>query len=152
MKIKALITMLVLGSSSLALAEPTRIDARQDAQVDVRDHRDANWNDRDHRGPVAPAWITLASSWLRDGRTVLPINPRSGRFSTLKIESTGSARISAVMVEFANGQTQFVKVAQQLGSHQPITIDLAGNKRGIKRVVLTSHASRRGANVSVLAA
>jgi hypothetical protein len=163
MKISAhlttLVTTFILGSSSLALAQPgMATDHRQDAQLEAHGQlgvRGDRWNHQPP-APVAPVWITLASSALRDGRTILPVNPRSGRFSTLMLESTGSAQISGVSIEFANGQKQFVKLAQQLDSRRPLTIDLDGNKRSIKSVVVISRSSnhwmRRAANISVLAA
>ena len=45
---KALITLLILGTSSVALARPITVDHRDDSYYE-RDHRDDSYYERDHR-------------------------------------------------------------------------------------------------------
>src|SRR5690242_14610347 len=103
MKIKALITTLVLGTSSLAVAAPA-----------VRDHRTpvvapapaAFW----HRPAPRPMYpVTLASSQTVNGRDVIRVSAAQRAFTKLELRSTkGRTKLDKVMITFANGGTQLI--------------------------------------------
>jgi hypothetical protein len=169
MNLKALVTMLVLGSSSVALARPVAVSGSAGASITVRDHRAP----RDYRAPVpapapahdgsyrtpppfVPLWVTLGTeSRIIDGAMAFRVNPtlRSARFSALKLQSAGGkSLIHRVEIQFANGRTQVVQLNQYLTAASPtITIDLAGDAaRAIRNVTVVGRNARQS-SYSVLA-
>jgi hypothetical protein len=151
MNIKAIIASLVLGSSSIAMASPS---------VTVSANAQASYGTvvRDHRAPAAPPiitpvtqparwqWkppvyrqVTLASNLhLAAGRASVSVGAQAGRFNTLQITAaTGRTLIKQVYVQFENGQWQAVKnLDRTLGANQTLTVDLDGNRRAIRQVVV----------------
>ena len=166
MNLKALITTLVLGSSSVAMAHPVPAPI-------VREHRapiaDDYWTVPANPAPVyqpmhrpmppqpAPvyepafhrsSWVTLASvNRIVDGRMSFRVGPAGERFSTLMLQNqAGKALISRVLIQFANGRTQVVEVNQYLNAANPtITIDLEGRARKIAKVTVIGRNARQSA-------
>jgi len=128
----------------------------------VRDHRD------DDRAPAAApnaiyyrdgqSWrgvpkplvyrpVTLASG-LRlgpDGRASIAVGGQAGRFDTLQLSSSaGKTFIQRVTVQFNNGQSQVVGLRRTLDGDETLTIDLAGNHREIRRIVVTGNELSTG--------
>ncbi len=147
MKLTALITTLVLGSSSVAMARP--------AAPIVRDHRPPVQYPApvyqpapqpapiyrpapDYRRPHHRSWVTLGGiNYQIDGE--MQFRGRYGqRFSTLKLQTAGGkALIYRVLVQFQNGRTQVVELNQYLRASNPtITIDLKGQERAIAKVTV----------------
>jgi hypothetical protein len=143
MKIKALITTLVLGTSSVALAAPA-----------VRDHRapvvvqNAAW----HRPAPRPMYpVTLASSQKIDGRELIRVAASQRAFTKLELRSkAGRTKLDKVMITFANGGTQLIDCNTLLTGNQTFSIDLKGNNRNIKSIVLVGSSGRR-ASLDVVA-
>ena len=163
MNIKAIIASLVLGSSSVAMAAPSvTVSATAEGSYDtaiVRDHRNApvmaqpaiqptyrregwhggGWNGEGMLPPVYRP-VTLASglSFARDGRTFIAVGGQAGRFGTLKIDAAGGRTfIKQVYVQFANGQEQVVRnLDRMLSGNDCLTLDLDGNHRAIRRIVV----------------
>ena len=113
MKIKALITTLVLGSSSLALAAPGRSRSPRPARRLSRRlmlgsyGQAATAGTGPRRGPMYP--VTLASSQKVNGREVIRVAPSQRAFTKLELRSTaGRTKLDKVMITFANGGTQLV--------------------------------------------
>src|SRR5262245_29570894 len=134
MNIKALITTLVLGSSSVAMARPVSPEF-------VRDHRahpapaddcnddtvqtlpapaprpvyqtgtwnrpvNWNWNGGYYRQP-APMLLGSGLHFANDGRTFLHVGADKGLFNTVRIDGfTGRTLIEQVVIEFEGGQVQ----------------------------------------------
>ncbi len=156
MKIKALITTLVLGSSSLALAAPV-YQAPYTAPT-VRDHR-----------PPAPApvpapapapqygygWqkpvarpVVLANDTRVNGRSSIKVAPSTRMFTKLELKAqNGRTDLDRVLITFGNGQTQLVQLAGKLSgilsANKSLTIDLNGGARNIKSVTLIGSSNRR---------
>lgn len=168
MNIKALITtLLVLGSSSVALARPVTASGHAGAPI-VRDHRahgpsapafepafePAYGGATYHSRRFVPLWATLgAESRIVDGEMAFHVNPYRGRFTTLKLQSTsGKSLVYRVKIQFANGRTQVVELNRYLNASSPtITIDLAGDAaRAIRKVTVVGRNARQSA-YSVLA-
>ena len=179
MNIKAIIASLVLGSSSVAMATPsvTVSAAVHDSYGTpvVCDHRaDDAFDTRCESPPImgsggwsgGGAWeggrplpavyrpVTLASGmhFANDGRTFITVGSQAGRFETLQINATGGRTfIKQVYVQFDNGQEQVVRnLDRMLVGDQSLTLDLDGNRRAIRRIVVygngLNHAGRhRGA-------
>jgi hypothetical protein len=172
MNIKAIIASLVLGSSSIAMASPSvtfsaTAQGSYGTQV-VRDHRtDESWNKpiaqpiaapvyyRDGHGdgwrrPMPPVYrpVTLASDmqFARDGRTSITVGAQAGRFNTLQISgAAGKTLIKQVYFQFDNGQEQIVRdLNRVLVGSQSLSLDLDGNFRAIRRVIVYGNGLTSG--------
>jgi len=166
MNIKALITLVVLGSSSVAMARP--VAPSYQGGIIVRDHRD-------HRAPAplptpapaplpapvpapapsfVPLWVTLgAESRIVDGEMAFRVKPTMGRFTSLQLQSSsGKSLIYRVLIQFSNGKTQAVELNQYLNaSNRKIMIDLDGEwARSIAKVTVVGR-NARNSSYSVLA-
>jgi hypothetical protein len=149
MNIKAIIASLVLGSSSVAMAAPgvsvsATVQGSYGTTV-VRDHRapvvtqPIIWHVPERMPPVYRP-VTLASglSFANDGRTFITVGSQAGRFGTLKIDAAGGRTfIKQVYVQFDNGQEQVVRnLDRTLSGNDCLTLDLDGNRRAIRRIVV----------------
>jgi len=169
MKIKALVTMLVLGSSSLALA-----DAYPAYGPTVRDHR--------YTPPVAaplPAppvvaapqapvaqfhgqlgfWrkpapqlrpVLLADDTRVSGWSMINVSQANRMFTKLEVKAaSGRTDLDRVLITFGNGQRQVVslrgKLEGKINAQKSLTIDLDGGARNIKSIMLIGTSGRRGA-------
>jgi len=158
MNIKALVTMLVLGSSSIAMAHPVTYSSYEGAPI-VRDHRTpapAPAYDGSLRTPppFVPPWITLGTeSRIVDGEMAFRVGPQMGRFSTLKLQTAfGKSLIYRIQVRFSNGATQTVEVNRYLNASNPaITIHLDGSRSRAIRSVTVVGRNARQSSFSVLA-
>jgi hypothetical protein len=152
MNIKALITMLVLGSSSVAMAHPVSYSGFEGAPIAVRDHRMPA--PVLHSGPFVPQWTTLGTErQIASGAMKFRVGPSLGKFSMLKLQTAaGKSLINRVEIQFMNGATQTVALNQYLNASNPIiTIDLAGDwARSIRNVTVVGKNARQSA-YSVLA-
>jgi hypothetical protein len=178
MSLKALITTLVIGSSSVALAAPA-----VSYGPTVRDHRDSDSRVSDHRNAiditasadirfqqaqrpvrpmppvytppvyVAPTWVTLANDMQVNGRTSIKVAPTARQFTKLELRAEqGNTSIDKVMIVFGNGRSQVVDLKTKLGKRDSsISIDLNGNARSIERIVLVGRSNGRRASLDVLA-
>jgi len=163
---KALITLLIIGTSSVALAQPAIVDHRNDYSFEERDHR---FDERDHdRRPdldrgYARAFgyrmrpVTLASNVSlmrqrnRDQRPLLvDVDSRMGSFKTLRIDHVeGRAYINDIVLVLANGRTTTIDVNQMLSYRSPsITIDL--NNRAITGIYFYGSTERGRASFNVI--
>lgn len=174
MQLKALITTLILGSSSVALADtqirdhrtPTHTIAtttvvapapvvtkptlvvtnRLDGRVDGR------WNIVRRRQPLT--YVSLANNLALDGRANIALKPTKRQFSKLELRAEGNGRTRVkVIVFFGNGRTQTIDLDAKLHSkkQRAISIDLKGDTRNIERVILVGKSNGRNASVDVLA-
>lgn len=165
MNLKTILVSLVLGSSSIALAAPAA-PAPTSATVVVRDHAagteytatDAqtarpsaiDYKDgQSWRGiPKPPVYrpVTLASGMrLSSGRASIAVGSQAGKFDTLQLTaSAGKTFIQQVVVQFNNGQNQVVGLRKTLDGNDTLTIDLAGNHREIRKIVVTGNELSTG--------
>lgn len=167
-KLTALITTLVLGSSTVAMADPQRwYDDRDDVRDDRRsrfddrdgrfDRRVFGWRDRrdgDDAGPrrYRHAWVALSAPIeLARGRDVIDVRDR-GTFTQLRLQTTnGASRIDRVVVRFVDGTRQVVRLDRVLDPRSPmVEVLLDGNNRRIDRVVVIGD-SRRNAAIQLFA-
>ncbi|HSK05122.1 MAG TPA: hypothetical protein VK932_27925 [Kofleriaceae bacterium] len=164
MNLKALITTLVLGSSSVAMAHPGHAPT-------VRDHRAPTYQQPTyqqpayqpvrHQAPIyrspyqspfyRPVWVTLGSvDDIVDGEMSFRVGrfAHDRQFTTLKLQSQGGkSLINRVQIRFANGRTQVVELNQYLTASSPsITIDLKGQQaRSIAKVTVIGRNARQSA-------
>lgn len=156
MKLMALLTTLLLGSSSVAMARPayhpTPAPAPSKAPV-VRDHRAPIY----HPAPIyrpaprpapRPAWVMLGQvDRATSGATSFQVGRSHKSFTTVKLQRTaGKSLVRRVQIQFANGRTQTVDLNQYLTASNPsITIDLAGHTRSIAKVTVIGRNARHAA-------
>lgn len=154
MKLKVLITTLALGLSSAAVAAPGTSSGPT-----VRDHRTKIDTRRPivapppvapvYRPPVRPVQprpVMLANNTKINGRTAIRVNQPRRTFSKLELRSqTGRTSINKVVIQFANGRSQQVALRRTLAGKQSLAIDIAGNARSIKNIVLVGRSGPRAA-------
>lgn len=169
MSLKALITTIVLGTSSVALAAPVvrdhRTPAPAPAPITTIDHRstidiNASADLRFGRPGYYPAprplplsWVSLANDTKVNGRTAIKVSHSTRAFTKLELRAQqGNTKIDRVLITFGNGQTQTIALNKRLSKFQSaVSIDLAGNTRFISKVVLVGKSNGRRASVDVLA-
>ena len=165
MNIKALITTLVLGSSSLAFAdhyEGSYAPAPEQATAPaVRDHRmlpptpapapvqaqgyGYGW----HRQVAQP--VLLADNARVAGRALINVPASTRAFTKLELKSnSGRTSIERVVIVFGNGQRQVARLGSIVNGKGSLTIDLDGGARNIKSIMLIGNSARRG-SIDVLA-
>jgi hypothetical protein len=164
MNLKTILVSLVLGSSSIALAAPA--PAPTSATVVVRDHaagteytvadaQAARPNAIDYKDgqswrgmPKPPVYrpVTLASGMrLTSGRASIAVGSQAGKFDTLQLTaSAGKTFIKQVVVQFNNGQNQVVGLGKTIDGNDALTIDLTGNHREIRKIVVTGNELSTG--------
>lgn len=129
-KIKALITVLVLGTSSVAMAAPA---------LSFSAH--AEWSAktasapmiRDHRTQVTPysytsnaSWRALSSSVFADSRNTIRLSTPMN-LSWLKLQATaGTSFIDSMTIRFADGTRKIVRLGQSLNTRAPIQFAVNG--------------------------
>jgi hypothetical protein len=138
--LKVLITTLILGSSTLALAEPVVRDHRShDFAYDNTRYDDARYDDRQlQRDPrlerirfrrVAP--VTLATNMevtLRRPAFLQLNGMRRIRFDA----DEGHAYIHSIILTFSNGAQQTIDVRQRVTSRSmPLTVDIDSRATGV---------------------
>ena len=150
-KIAALVTTLILGASSAALAAPGWADNSYGPANDrMPDRSGERMPDRAQFGrpfrPTIPQWTTLESSGsLARGRDFINVST-SARFSKLKLEATGrgSIYIDKLVIVFGNGQKQVVNVDKRLNGRSGATvIDVDGRARNIDKVMVLGRGGYR---------
>ena len=162
MNLKTILVSLVLGSSSIALAAPAApAPAPTSATVVVRDHaagteyttaapnavyyKDGQNGRSTPRSPSFRPPVTLASGMrLTSGRAAIAVGSQA-KFDTLQLTaSAGKTFIKQVTVQFNNGQSQVVALSKLLDGNDTLTIDLAGNHREIRRILVTGNELSTG--------
>lgn len=173
MNLKTVLVSLVLGSSSIALAAPAApapAAAPTSANVVVRDHaagteytvisahdtvpakpnaiyyRDGQSWQGVPKPPVFRPPVTLASDLrLSTGRASIAVGSQAGKFDTLQLTaSAGKTFIKQVTVQFNNGQNQVIGLGKMLDGKGTLTIDLAGNHREIRKIVVAGNELSTG--------
>jgi hypothetical protein len=166
MNTKALIASLVLGSSSVAMAAPgIAVTASARASIGttvVRDHRVDDYRVPAASPPAQPAYghtvysppivrpdwrpdwrpapVTLATSQQipGEGWKLVNVGSQIGRFGSLQISAAGSrVYVQQVYVQFDDGSTQVIRnLDRMLVGNQSLTLDLDGNRRALRRVIV----------------
>lgn len=142
--LKVLIATLILGSSSLALAQPVVRDHRSDSRFDDRfddrdryddrtdnrnDNRQFDRGDRFRMRRMAP--VTLASNIEVSLRRPAFINLSGMRRLRFDADE-GHAYIHSVILTFSNGAQQTIDVRQRVTSRSmPLTVDIDARATGV---------------------
>jgi hypothetical protein len=167
MNIKSILAAaLVIGSSSLALAQPAaQGGVTVQSSADIRDHRTPDY-DNYRPAPVVVAQAPVfARPIIRPLPVVRPpmmrtladdtkINNWTGRdtltfsrplaLQSIKLQGeTGKTTVSQVAIKFANGRTQLVQENKLLLKNGCIDIDLNGNVRNVTGIVIYGKSGAR---------
>lgn len=153
MNLKALVTSLVLGTSSLAMAAPT---APAYAPT-VRDHRVQPVRPMPLPAPHAQRWSQLATGHLARGKAAIKLNTRHA-IDKLKLELVGPGQlfVDKLVVTFGNGRSQTIEVDRWLTARSAAAIvDVNGKHRKITKVTVYGRGNgsgiRAGASFKLLA-
>jgi hypothetical protein len=156
-KLKILVTSLVLGLSSVAFA-----DHAEPASYKEPLYKEPLYGKPIHKEPnVAPfvgrdhrqiKWQTLAEGKRLMGMSTIRVRSRMA-FDTLELKSTGFGMtfVDKVIVLFKDGSSQVVDLDKKLSARESLKIDLAGRNRQIAKVTLFGKSRGRAA-VSLLGA
>ena len=151
MNIKSILAAaLVIGSSSLALAQPVaQGGVTVQSSADIRDHRAPDF----YRPIVRPLPVvrppmqrmladdTKINNWT--GRDTLTF-ARPLALQSIKLTGeTGKTSVSQVAIKFANGRTQLIQENQLLTKNGCIDIDLNGNVRNVTGIVIYGKSGAR---------
>lgn len=103
--------------------------------------------------PGAGGWDTLASERvnLRDDQVQMRVGRREGRIGQIRLQNQGErVNVREVRIRFGNGETQVVRVGQQLESgDQTRGIDVEGATRFIQSVTVSLEPRRRPGNTQL---
>ena len=146
-KMKALITMLVLGSSSAAMAAPSvSFDASAHASwgtpaANVRDHRTTTTSYQPAPSYARSSWISLAQPMT--GTVTVRLETRS-LINQIRIQSArGSSYISNVVVRFEDGSRQVLTLNRWIDTRNPI-LQFNLNRTGrVSQLVISASAHGR---------
>lgn len=136
-KLTAIVTALVLGSTTVAVAAPF-LSRPERQQEQARRYRHS--------------WVALSEPFALD-RVWRPIDvAERGTFTQLRLQTArGASQIHRVVIHFKNGEQQIVDVHKRLAVDSPmLEITLDGNNRKIDRIVIVGD-SHRNAAVQVFA-
>jgi len=128
MKIKVLVTALVLATSSVAMAAPSNGFG---FKPEIRDHRQ----------PRFDRWSLLATGSLVRGRETVRVHS-GDKLDKLKIELQVGARASMyvdkLVLTYGNGRTQTIEVNKALSARDAsVIVDINGNGRARKLTSIT---------------
>jgi hypothetical protein len=99
------------------------------------------------RGADRGGWEALASTSFsrRDDEVSFDVGRREGRFGRIRLALSGNPiQIRDVRIRFGNGETQVIRVNEDLeDGQQTRSLDLEGDRRFIERVVISLSPRRR---------
>jgi len=148
-KLKALIATVVLGSSSIAMAQPSF--SSTSSRFDRFDRR---WDRAEHAQPqlggpriYRSSWVSLAEPMqLSRGRDSFDVHQR-GTFTQLRVQTAaGSSFVQRVIVHFQDGGRQVVELDRTIGpANRMLQILLDGNNRRVDGITIIGRSQRGGA-------
>ncbi|HEY4242144.1 MAG TPA: hypothetical protein VGM88_20135 [Kofleriaceae bacterium] len=95
-------------------------------------------------------WVILSrASFGTDGRADIEPGTR-GRFHQIQLATAGRLTVTEVAIEFADGSNQVEKdLHTRIDSAHPLTLDLAGGARELRRVIVYGPQGRIGSSVTL---
>jgi hypothetical protein len=172
MNFKALITTLVIGSSSVALADPSWTRSADRAEhvttvdhsivrdpiptVDNCDNVQLGADASTYIGPDSPVWVRgwrplTVPTMLGRGNEIIPV-ATNRIFHQVKLQpSSGRTAINAITVVFKNGSREVIRVGQNLDARNKSLTIAIQRQRPIAEIIVSGH-SALGARYTVLAA
>ena len=142
--------------AAISLAMTTAAAAQPYHDHYPAEHHDYNRYDR-YRGREARRydrgpgyrgdWITILDDYSTyTNRQFVPLAGRMSRFRTIRISrANGSPFIRRVLIEFADGTNQVVRVDRALEPGRDVFVDLQGGRRDIRRIVVLTRPDPQSA-------
>jgi hypothetical protein len=137
MKFKALITSILVSTSSIALADDYSVKKHfDDDDITVRDHR-GNGECRRQ-----PAWVPLSQMMTASRRNVIRINEHDDELRAIRLKSgSGATYIYSISLRYEDGHRENITVGKWLYAGMPeLTFDLAQNHE-LDRVTINTWTS-----------
>jgi hypothetical protein len=161
-KLKAALFTLILGSSSVAMADSS-VAFSAGAKFSFGTGFGTAFGNsfvappivRDHRPPTYPMppqrieWVSLGSQSLERGRTL--IRPSVSNIDALRLQATsGWSYVRRVQIRYANGSEQRLEVNRWL-TRAPFELALANDRRSISSITVIGSVWGYGAKYTVSA-
>jgi len=129
----ALVSMVVLGSVSFAVAGPDREEST--ARVRLDDKKTKFRHDGD--------WIELASpTTVKHGKEYISLNTDLGALDHVRIDAAnGRPIVLTVRINFKNGTSRIARIERVIDKKKPVDIDLKGPQYIDSLVVVTDPVS-----------
>ncbi len=137
MKFKALVTSLLLASSSVALADDfSSRNPYSDYDKDDSTFHRGEWNRR------RPQWMPITQMLTASRRTVININERDDELRSIRLQNgTGATYIYSLTLRYEDGKRENITVGKWLYAGAPmLTFDVAQG-RELDRVVVNTWTS-----------
>jgi hypothetical protein len=132
MNLKAVITSLVLATSSVAVAKPVY-------QIDP----DADLSFRDQRGAWRPTWSPLSAKITAGRRTTIDVTEnRRTDLTAIRLQNvSGATYIYSMVLVYEDGHRETLDVSKWLYGSQPLlTFDLKQNHRRLDKILMRTWA------------
>lgn len=139
MKFKALITSLVLATSSVAFADAT-ITAKVGGELQFRDGRFG-----DRFAPRRPMWKPLSQMITAARRNTITVSENKDDLTAIRLQNgSGATYIYSLQLRFDDGSRESIPVGKWLYSGVPLmTFDLPQHRGGLDRVTVTTWTSAK---------
>lgn len=147
-KLKALITTLVLGSSSLAVADSTVFQTKLGW-----DHRDDHEHGEDRvDARRARRWVALGLPVHSGGKDVIPLDERMDDIAALQVRATfGATYVYSLLIHFEDGSHERLSLGRWVYAGAPIAqVKLPKDRGGVVQIDVTSWAGRTNAKIQLL--
>lgn len=133
MKLKALITTLVLSTSTAALAKPSYFEP---------DRNDLDFHDR--RMPARLTWVSLSQSVTAARRNVIQINEDNDNLRAIRLQNgSGATYVYSISLRFDDGSRKEITVDKWLYAGAPmLTFELEQGHEGLTRIMVKTWTSR----------
>ncbi|HEY1555613.1 MAG TPA: hypothetical protein VGF94_12335 [Kofleriaceae bacterium] len=134
--------MLLLGGSTIAVAQPIPVD--RDRRVDEHVH--------DQGDRALAGWVPLADHYAANGdQQMVTVGVGTGRFHRLRVEAErGRPYLRTLDVRFADGTLQRIQLGRMLRPGESTVVDLNGGERRIVSIMVRTQPDAR-ATYSIMA-
>lgn len=142
MRCSALFTVIVVGTSMLASAQPRPPEPSE--RISYGEAKDTPKQAAPHQ---PGEWIELATPTpAKHGTEIIMVGKDTGYFSQVRLHAAkGSTIVQRVRVIFADGgKARTVKLDKRLDAKHPELVIQLGSPRAIDRVVVTTATNTRG--------
>lgn len=142
MRLATILLALIVGGSSVAVAQPHR-------SYDRRDPYGTRYTNSQ--------WVTLSASVpTTENRHFIKVTPGAGRFDKVRLSiDSGRVLVRQIVVNFSDNTSQKVRVDRWMRAGQATDVDLPGRFRAVNRIIVYTDRGnfygRGGGSYSVLA-
>ncbi|HLL24698.1 MAG TPA: hypothetical protein VK427_21345 [Kofleriaceae bacterium] len=133
MNFKAIVTSLILSTSTAALAD-------HDTSFSYNDRFDDYQSMRDRRAPRRPTWTPLSQEISASRRNVIHIDESRDNLAALRLQNgSGATYIYSMTLRFDDGSRETIEVGKWLYAGVPLlTFDIPQQHGGLERIVVNT--------------